>query len=220
MRIRTSLQVLTGGMLLLLTTTVATDAQSNTTTVVSSPTVNRAATNAPAQMNAPDDLSRGTTDIIKLFRAGKKDNVLIFYVNNAGLEYKLSADDIIYLKAIGISKDVITAMMDSDKDRQKSVIVQAELERPIFAPEVPTVTTPEAAPPIAVQQPTPVAEDQVQSAPTVIYPDYSAYPDYYQSFDNASQGHTHVAVSVGIGFGSTGFYHGYAGHGGHFGGRH
>jgi hypothetical protein len=178
---------------------------------------------------APKDLSKGAGDIIKLFHAGKKDNVLIFYAQNAGLDYKLSADDIIYLKSVGLSENVITAMMEADKEREKSLAVRFDDDRNTSASvSAPPAETTRRTPP-AAQTAAAIDDPQLSSVP--VFPDYSSYPNYYGPLDPAGDSSPHyprVSVSVGVGvglgfqngfYGGYGGYGGYYGHGGRFGGR-
>jgi len=210
--------VMSGGLALLVTATTSVNAQSNNPPVVASAAVR----SAPAAPVEPKDLSKGAKDVIKLFRDGKKENVLIFYAKYSELDYKLSADDIIYFKAIGVSANVISAMMESDSDRQKALAVRMDDYRFATTITAPASATFDATARVA-QQPSSAAVQEPAMTPTVIYPDYSAYPNYYETFDNDTHSHfSHpiitVGIGVGVGFGG-GFDRDYYGHGGHFGGR-
>jgi hypothetical protein len=215
--------VMSGGLALLVTAPTSVNAQSNNPPVVASV----APQAVPAEPVEPKDLSKGAKDVIKLFRDGKKENVLIFYAKYSDLDYKLSADDIIYFKAIGVSANVISAMMESDTDRQKALAVRMDDDRfatTITAPASATVdATPVVARATVAQQSPPATTEEPQMTPTVVYPDYSAYPNYYETFDNDTHSHfiqptITVGIGVGVGFGG-GFDRGYYGRGGHFGGR-
>jgi hypothetical protein len=197
------------GLALLLSNGAHAQTNSPAPAVVTTTTNQVAMTNAPV---TPADLSQGTSDIVKLSRAGKKDSVLIFYANNAGLRYHLSADDIIYLKAIGISQQVVTAMLEADKEQQKAVVVQPDLPSAAVPPTQGLATSD----PVYQE---PALNNEAQYVPSPVYPDYSAYPGYYGSFDNTEHHNGQVSVAIGIGVGADvrfgGFYRG----GGHFGGR-
>jgi hypothetical protein len=171
---------------------------------------------------APSGLSKGASDVVKLLRAGKPDNVLLFYVRYSELDYRLSADDVIYLKKVGISTNLIKTMMETDAERQKTLAVKFDEDRS---------TTAIAAPNSASAIPTSIATTQAtvqpsaepEFVPSVIYPDYSGYPNYYETFDNSGSRHGRVSLEIGIGVGigsREGFYHGSGfTHGGRFGGR-
>jgi hypothetical protein len=207
-------------VVMVLLAVVSAEAQTNAPIAVASVTAtNQIDTNTVVE---PADLSRGASDVVKLFRSGKKDNVLIFYVNNAGLDYKLSADDIIYFKQIGLHSEVVTAMMVSDKEREKAVVVQSDLEVPTVELAGPT---PVASAVRVAQQRAPVPRNDPQPVPSDTYSGYSGYANYYGPFNPEETGDhsSHVAVSVGIGLGlgvGTGYLDsGFYGYGRHFGRR-
>src|SRR4051794_29276960 len=95
--------------ILFLIATACVHAQSNAIPAAAVPIHTKA-----AESVAPADLSKGASDVVKLFRAGKPENVLSFYVRYSELEYNLSGDHIIHLKTIGISTNLISAMMETD----------------------------------------------------------------------------------------------------------
>jgi hypothetical protein len=174
-------------------------------------------TTQPKSITAPSDLSRGTSDIIKLFAAGKKDSALIFYAKFSGLEFRPTAKHITYLQAIGISPEVITAMLASDKERQSAVVIQRDIEPTYVATAASTATASSASPPA-------VRKNEQQYQPTIVYPDYSAYPNYYGAFVSPEENKSRrpvisIVIGVGVGFGD-GYYHGYRGYGGYHIGRH
>ncbi|MGZ4963974.1 MAG: hypothetical protein ACXWIU_02790 [Limisphaerales bacterium] len=214
--------VMNAGFALLLGTAISVPAQTNTA-VTNAPAPART---TPAEPVAPTDLSKGASDVVKLFRTGKKDSVLVFYVKYSELDYKLSAEDILYLKHIGISPSVITEMMETDAERKKALSVRNEDDHFTSIAAAPSSTT-EAVPPVVlpravVQQPA-VAVEETEATLSVVYPDYSAFPNYYETFDNSDRGHfghttISIGIGVGVGFGGGSYYPGY-GHGGHFGGR-
>lgn len=181
-----------------------------------------------AELAAPAGLSKGASDVVKLLRAGKPDNVLNFYVKYSELDYRLSADDVIYLKSVGVSTNLITTMMETDAERQKALAVKFDENRltsavPAAAPEpIQVASTPVVTTRTAVQKNAPLVE-QEEFTPSIVYPDYSAFPNYYETFDNTEHHHGRVSVTVGIGVGvgfDGGYYRGNGyGRGGHFGGR-
>jgi hypothetical protein len=180
--------------------------------------VSHGQSNAPAPIAvataaiAPTDLPKGASDVVKLFQMGKKDNVLIFYVNYSGLNYHLTANDVLYLKSVGLSGGVINAMIDIDKEKQKAV-VRWDDDR-YYASTVSTESKAAVAG-APTREPSATTESEMPNVQSVIYPDYSAFPSYYQSFDNSDQHHVSVAIGIGIGagFGDGGFHRGYYGRG-------
>ena len=193
------------------------DGQTNTAPAIAAASI-VASSNAPV---APTDLPKGASDVVKLFQMGKKEPVLIFYINYSGLDYHLSANDVLYLKAVGLSSGVIDAMMEFDKERQKALAVRSDDDRYFGRTDSPDVKAQPAA--VATVAASGVVQTEARYIPSVIYPDYSAFPSYYQTFDNSDHHHVSVAIGIGVGavlgFGDVGFRHGNYGHG-HFGGRH
>src|SRR5947207_4702685 len=68
----------------------------------------------PVAAVATPALSSGAAEVIKMAEAGTSDEVLIAYSQNSATPFDLSADDILYLRDIGLSSPVITAMLDRD----------------------------------------------------------------------------------------------------------
>ncbi|MDB6056284.1 MAG: hypothetical protein JWO95_128 [Verrucomicrobiales bacterium] len=204
--------------------------------LVASTNSSRAQTNnveqtTTAELVAPAGLSKGASDVVKLLRAGKPDNVLLFYVKYSELDYRLSAADVIYLTKVGISTNLITAMMETDAERQKALTVKFDEDRlttaVAAAPDANQVAPMPVVSTRAVVQQNAPAVEQPEFTPSIVYPDYSAFPNYYETFDNSDHHHGRVSVAIGIGvgvgFGDGGYGRGYGGYGygrgGHFGGR-
>jgi hypothetical protein len=62
---------------------------------------------------ANSHFSYWTTEVIKLARAGIDDDVLLPFIDSVGM-FNLSADEIIFLTDIGVSRQAMTAMMQHD----------------------------------------------------------------------------------------------------------
>lgn len=77
------------------------------------PATAAASTNvAPAQLpKLPADLSPGLADVIKLVESNVGDDVVVGYIKNSGQIYKPTADEIVYLNDLGVSQDIISALM-------------------------------------------------------------------------------------------------------------
>jgi hypothetical protein len=103
----------------------------------------------------PANLSPGLQEIVKLARAGMSDDVILAYIKNSGASYKMSADDILYLKDQGVSQNAILALL-----RAKAT----DNENSAGAPAPPPASTepssepvsPAAALPVAPPPPVPV----------------------------------------------------------------
>jgi hypothetical protein len=59
----------------------------------------------------PADLSPGLADVIKLAQARVGDDTLLSYIQNTGLNYNPSADELLYLSDIGVSQSVLAALV-------------------------------------------------------------------------------------------------------------
>ncbi|HWY77125.1 MAG TPA: DUF6600 domain-containing protein [Verrucomicrobiae bacterium] len=131
------------------TTTVTTFASTETTAPVP---VESTETQDPAPVavdssqtnpGVPAEISPGAAEIVKLAEAGSSDDVILAYVQNSQGTFDLSADGIIYLKDLGVSSPVITAMINHDTTlRSQNPNVQPIVSAP----------TPDVAPPPPVTE--------------------------------------------------------------------
>ena len=197
----------------------AEEAATNTTTTT---TVTAKASPAPAN---PVQLSYGVADILKLSRAKVKDETILAFVANSQNNYNLSAEEIIYLRAEGVSERVVAGMLEHSKRREATV---AAVAAPPAAPAqaatayVPPANAYVATTPVVVQS-SPV---YVYSSPAYSYYDYYPYPysysyygyrDYCYPRYGGYVGYSYPAVSLSFGFGSG--YRSGGFRGGHHGGR-
>src|ERR1035438_2697507 len=67
-----------------------------------------------AQPAAPVSLSPGAAEVVRLAGSGVGDDVVIAYIQNSQASFNLSADDVLYLKDIGLSPRVTSAMLSHD----------------------------------------------------------------------------------------------------------
>lgn len=193
---------------------VAMAAQDAVVTTTTHTPVTEKETPSPA---SPVHLSHAVENVLKLSKAKIKEETILAFFANGQSNYDLSADEIIYLRAEGVSVRVIISMLEHGKKR----------------------TTPHgtSAPP-AVQATAYVLPSNayvqvpvyVQSSPVYVYspPAYSYYPysqSYYGGYSGYSDpyyggcvGYGYPAVSIGFGFGG-GYRGGGYRVGGHHGGR-
>jgi hypothetical protein len=68
---------------------------------------------APAAPTPPA-LSPGAGEVVRLAGAGSSEEVLLAYIQNANTPFELAADQILYLRDIGVTSPVITAMLNRD----------------------------------------------------------------------------------------------------------
>src|SRR5262245_2017226 len=69
-------------------------------------------TNAPA----PKNISTAASEIIRLAESGVGDDALLAYVKGSQTKFELSAQAILYLKDLGLSSEVLTAMLERDRE--------------------------------------------------------------------------------------------------------
>ncbi len=98
-------------------------------------------------------LSPWTTEIVKLARAGIQDTVMLSFIDNSGT-FNLGAEQIIYLSGLGVTSEVISAMLQHDAEVISGVRPLTISSEPGGAPPLPmTVAASGAAPANAGRQP-------------------------------------------------------------------
>ena len=97
------------------------------------------------------NVSPSVAEVIKLAESGVGEDVILSFIQNSKSTYDLSADDVFYLKDVGLTSPVITAMLNHDKEvgnqTQQSVPTPQTLAAP-SAPEAPPATAPLTPAPI------------------------------------------------------------------------
>src|SRR3954470_14573538 len=66
------------------------------------------------------NISPAAAEVVRLAESGLGDEVVSSYVTNAQTPFNLTADDIVYLKDVGISEPVISLMMSHDRQIRES----------------------------------------------------------------------------------------------------
>ncbi len=153
---------------------------------------------APAPAVAVPQVSPAAAEVVKLASSGVGDEVVMAYIRNSPAVFDLSADQLLYLKDVGLSSQVVTAMLDHDNalksQAQAAAPQQVEQPQPApapapaqpqpqqqFAPSAQPGSAPQGAQPIAASGPGPVAAPAptyVGSAPMEVsyfYNDLSPY---------------------------------------------
>src|SRR5580692_8879484 len=69
---------------------------------------------AGAQIDAGTKLSTPVHEVLKMSAAGVAPQVIMAYVNNAPAPFHLTSDNIIHLHGVGVSGDVLAAMLNRD----------------------------------------------------------------------------------------------------------
>ncbi|MDW8309492.1 MAG: hypothetical protein RMK20_08980 [Verrucomicrobiales bacterium] len=151
-----------------------------------------AAKPAPApdadKLKLPDTIkpSAALSEVIKLAQAGVDESVMLTFVTNSQNLFKLGADEIIYLKDIGVPDNVVTAMLERDHALQQALneaaqaqaqeaaaraeaaAAQAQQAAASQAQQAASATASEAAAPSYVNPPAAQSTETVQQ-PSVTY---------------------------------------------------
>ena len=56
-------------------------------------------------------LPYGAGEVLKMYQGGINKDVILNYINNTSLSYRLSADGIIYLQSLGVPQELTKAMI-------------------------------------------------------------------------------------------------------------
>ena len=134
----------------------ATSAATNTQLAAIAPAggTNTAPVIAPPVPPPNVTLGESTMEVLKMAQGGLSDTVLISYVRRTTQPFDLSSEDILYLSDLGISSDVIAAMLSHDGapgNEPAPPVAQANL---VTAP-APQQSAPAPGPTPAPQQATP-----------------------------------------------------------------
>lgn len=152
-----------------------------------------AGTNAPASVASehtipiqkieptPMVTSAGIDDIIKLVKSGVQDSVVLAYIESSDVAYDPSVEEILYLNDIGISSEVVSAMLrrgrqvrDQMAEKQQAAVEMVAEPVP-SAPAVPA--TPEVEPsPASAAPPAAPAEQVVVDANPATAPTAAVQP--------------------------------------------
>src|SRR3989442_15353653 len=62
------------------------------------------------------DISPSVAEVVRLAESGVGEDVILAFIQNSKSTYNLSADDVLYLKDVGLTSPVITAMLNHDKE--------------------------------------------------------------------------------------------------------
>src|ERR1700720_4698746 len=93
-----------------------------------------------------NNVSPGAAEVIRLAQAGVSDEVILAYVQNSPAMFGLSADNILYLKDLGLSSQVIAGMLNRDSTLQSQPVPATP--PPVAPPPIPEpATPPDAGPP-------------------------------------------------------------------------
>src|SRR5882724_3400069 len=100
-----------------------------------------------ASAPAPTDLTPGAAEVVRLAGSGSGDDVVLAYIRNSQAPFNLSADHILYLKDLGLSSAVLSAMLTHDTTLRTQGPISAPpppSQEPVAAPLTPPVQQTEA----------------------------------------------------------------------------
>jgi hypothetical protein len=120
----------------------------------------------------PADLSPGLSEIIKLAQAHVDESVILAYVKNSGQVFAPSAEEILYLSDLGLSQDVIGAIVKTARPAATPPGSQA-----IAAAPEPAPVSPPLGPSAAVSQP------DAAAGASAFYNDLAPYGAWVQQPD-------------------------------------
>ena len=66
------------------------------------------------RQRSPVNLSPGAAEVVRLAGSGVGDDVVLAYIQNSQAPFYLSADAVLYLKDVGLSPQVTSAMLSHD----------------------------------------------------------------------------------------------------------
>ena len=146
---------------------------------------------APPAPAVPANFSPGANEVIRLSEAGTTEDVIVAYIQRSTAPFNLSADQIVYLKDIGLSSTAITDMLNRDRDLQAqgqaynydqrlypSANPSAVAPQPVSAP--PPEVAPAPPTPAAVETPPPVYVSSPPPEVNYFYDDLSPYGTWVQ----------------------------------------
>src|ERR1019366_5185551 len=152
-----------------------------------------AASGAPVAKAPPAILSMSPWfyEVERLARAGVDDTVIFAYINNTAGTFNLTADQIIYLKNLGLSPQVINTMIDHDQDLISGVRPLTASASPPFPPAVQAALEARLHPAVSAATPSPVLtapstvprssiiapDDNSDEAGTLVYVEPDDVPD-------------------------------------------
>jgi len=136
-----------------------------TTPIPTSPlapqSVSSSQSSAPAVEAVPATLSPGITEVAKLYQSNVGEEILLAYINNYGPAFNATADEILYLNDLGVSDNVVTAVIKHQGNPNAQAVAVAQPEpQPEPAPAPAPAATAPLVPQESVAQPAPVTVNQ------------------------------------------------------------
>lgn len=142
-------------------------AGTNTPVAVAATTASEGAPTARVAPQPPE-LSPGVQALVDMVHAQVGETVLLEYVNSSTHTFELQPEDIVYLKDLGVTDEVVTAMLKRTADVQAAEAVRAAAEAapgPAPADAAPAVEVAAAPPPAPSTYVEPVTRSVAPASP-------------------------------------------------------
>lgn len=97
----------------------------------------------PVTAVAPAKISPAVAEVVRLAESGVGDDVVLAYIQNSQAYFNLGADDVLYLRDVGISSVVITAMLNHDTVLRSQEPPNPNTAPPPFVQETPPPPEPD-----------------------------------------------------------------------------
>ncbi len=127
----------------------------------------------PGEMPSPPKVSPGVEEVVQLARAQVGDDVLLAYVENSPMRFNMGGSEILYLHDLGLSAQLIAAMIRHDRDLPAPAWNAANTEQP--GPPADNAEPPPAEPSEDGAEPSTaaaVSTAPVTEGPAVVNQDY------------------------------------------------
>ncbi len=126
------------------------------------------------------NLSPGAAEIVKLAQSGVSDDVMVAYIQKSQAPFNLSQDNVIYLKDLGLSSAVMTAMLSHDSalaGQQPQYNYNQQLYPPTISPPITGTDVPPTEPTVPPDQnvPPPAYDNNPPAEVNYFYNDLSPY---------------------------------------------
>src|ERR1051325_3170117 len=94
------------------------------------PTPQNATPQAIGTPVAPTNISPAAAEVIRLAESGVGDDVVLAYIQNSQTTFDLGADEVLYLRDVGLSSAVITAMLNHDTTMRNQAAANPDVAPP------------------------------------------------------------------------------------------
>ena len=127
------------------------DAPEQTTTNAVSPAV--IAPEIEATAPAITNVSPGVAEVAKLVQAGMSEEVILRFIASTDLAFSPSVEEVLYLNDLGVSDNIINAILDRAKEVRENAAAQATNNVPQTAVAPPVDTNAVVTPPLTPEVP-------------------------------------------------------------------